>query len=911
VAVLFLSASTLLADGTLLGTIAGRVVDQEGNALPGANVEVVSTDKGFQRSLASDTAGAFNFPLLQPGAYTLRVSRDGFQTFEARGSLVAPDKTTTVIAELRVAAATEALTVTGEPPLVDKTNMSATTSVTSTLSQKLAVGRDFQSLISFAPGISNESGGNPNSHGALASNNQYLFDGVDTTDPTTGAFWLNINYEAIEQVDVSTTGISAEYGRAQGAYVNVITKSGTNQLRGSFKILLTNDEWNAQNKGSSPIDGTPFARTKYDRIVTDYAGTLGGPIWRDRFWFFGAYESVRKTSPQFQTTTSALFPEQTGQNYQQTTDVRLWDGKLSGQITPSQLLVAQFNSDPITGFVVDYWGGAADLGALTSQDQNTCGGIGCLKQLRWSGVFGARLSAEAGYAQAAGNITVAPFQGDGTPFFSNADQLYYNGATFDGFVSGPRTQANVSGSLFHELFGNSAQFKAGVDYQNLRSEASFTYPTDQLYVVAEYDPVLGPGSQVFQVGDEWDVFIDPQPSTSRGKIWGFYGLEKVEIGRLNLNLGVRIDYQTSESDLARTVVKATTASPRLSAAWDVTGDGKLLVSAGFGTYHQFIVQNLADTVFAGAPQQTDKDVYLWDGSHFVFDHPVRFGGNAQPANRSLKPSRSDQFNVAIQRQIGSTMAVGLRGIYCKWYGLIDDVKNLVGDQVILTPRNFPDSLAHRSYKAIELTFEKRFAGNWQALANYTLGRTYGNEFADFASQLFDFPGSDCTVAGVGTVDCSEAAGHNQYGIANYDRTSVLNAYVAYTWNLRIVDITAAPSGTLASGLPYQQQVVFAFPDGSPGNYFYTKRGSSRLPTFYALNFALEASFRPFNQRSFWLVGGPIELGVKGEVCNLTNQQKIVDTAFISTLPDEYFGEPTSRNAMQPPRSFRFTGLVRF
>jgi len=915
--VCLMAAPALLADGTLLGTIGGRVVDQDGKALPGATVEVTSADKGFQRTAVSDSGGAFNFPLLQPGPYIVKITLAGFQSFESTNNVVQPEKTTAISATLKLATTAEAVTVMGEVPLVDKQNTTATTNVDSTLTQKLAVGRGYQNLISFAPGVSNNSGGNPNVHGSLSSTNLYLFDGVDSTDPTTGTFGQNFNYEAIQEVNVSTTGISAEYGRSQGAYVNVITKSGTNQFHGSFKLILTNDDWNSQNKGVSPITGASFARTKNDTTVKDYAYTLGGPFWQDHVWFFGAYENTSNTAAAAQTFQSPVYPNNTGQNYTQVTNVRLWDGKLSAQITPSQLFVGQFNSDPITGFIVDYWNyapgiGSAELNALTAQGQNDCGGFGCTKQLHWSGVFGSAVSAEAGYSVAGGNITVAPFQGNGAPYFSLTDSLYYNGATFDGLVFRPRTQANVSASVYHELFGNAATFKGGVDYQIIKSLASFNYPTNNLFYITQYNPTVPAASQQFAVGDEWDQFTNPQPSTSRGKIWGFYGLEKFEAGRLSANLGVRVDHQTSTSDLAKTVIDATNWSPRLSAAYDVMGDGKTLVSAGYGRYYQFLVQNIADSVFTGVPQEYNKNVYLWDGSQFVFNKTVFAGGNAQPVNTGLDPSYTDEFNVAFQRQIGSTMAIGVRGIYRKWYNLVDDVKTLDNDgNLILTPFNFGSDVLKRNYKALEFTFEKRFSGNWQALVNYTLSRARGNQFSDFASQQLDWPGETCSPNLVGPIPCTVASSTNQYGIASYDRTSVANAFIAYTFNLPVVNITAAPSGTIFSGLPYQMQQTYVNPDNTRSTYFYTPRGSSRLPTAYQLNFALEATFKPVGNQGLWLIGGPLELGVKGEVFNLTNQQQQVSNSLISLLPNSNFGLPTSRNSFQTPRNYRFTGLIRF
>jgi hypothetical protein len=937
--VAFLAAGALLADGTLLGTISGRVLDQDGKALPGATVELTSENKGFQRSVVSDASGAFNFPLLQPGPYTVKASLTGFGSYVSKSAIVTADKTTSIGATLKLAAAAESVTVTGEAPLVDKTSLAATTKVDSTLTQKLAVGRSYQTLILFAPGVTNINGsGNSNSHGSINSTNLYLFDGVDTTDTTTGTFGQNFNYEAIQEVNISTTGISAEYGRSQGAYVNVITKSGTNQLHGSFKLILTNDSWNNQNKGVNPTNcgvtgqpapcGTPWARVKNDVTVDDYAYTLGGPIWQDHIWFFGAYETVQTTGTSNQTGTSDIYPDYTGQPYTQVTNTRLWDGKLSGQVTPSQLVTAQFNSDPITGFIVDYWGASANLAALTGQGQNDCGGFGCLGSVRWSGVFGTKVSAEAAWARAAGNIVVEPYQGFGTPFYSFADSLYYNGATFTGIVDRPRTQANLSTSVFHEIFGNSAQLKVGVDYQQLTSEASFQYPTNQLYYMAQYNPSLSPANQVFQVGDEWDVFIDPQPSTSRGKIWGFYALEKFEVSRLSLNLGVRIDHQTGASDLGSTIVDATNWSPRVSAAYDVTGDGKTLVSAGFGQYYQFIVQNLADSIYAGVPQELNRNIYLWDGSGWALDSTVIGGGSDQPVNNNLNPSHSDQFNIAFQRQIGNTMAVGVRGIYNKWNDIIDDAKRIDGTSLISTPFNFPDTAVHRSYKAIELTFEKRFSGNWQAQLAYTLGRAYGNQFASFASQLFDFAGTQCTIPNFTSgqpsskVDCAVAGGTNQYGLAAYDRTSILNGFTAYTWNFPILNLTAAPSFNLQSGAPYQQQRSFTYPDGTLPLYYYSKTGSSRLPTTYAINFSLEALAKPFGSGSMWLIGGPVEIGVKAEVFNVTNQQNVVrnnstsiqlaPTSLVNGVPTATnFGLPRTRSALQAPRAFRFTGLVRF
>jgi hypothetical protein len=905
--ILALAVPTLvLADGTLLGTIQGRVVDESGARIAGAMVEVVSVDKGFRRTQAADATGAFVFPLLQTGRYTVRASLTGFQSIEKINNIVEPNKTTSVGVTMRFVNVAETVTVIGEVPLVDKSDTSARTTVSSTLTQKLAIARNYQSLISTAPGVTNNAGGNPNVHGALSGNNQYLFDGVDTTDVTTGTFGQNFNYEAIQEVVVSTSGISAEFGRAQGAIVNVITKSGTNAFSGSAKAIVTNDSWNADNKGVNHLADPPVSwnRDEFDENVWRYALTLGGPLWNDHLWFFGAYEWAEVPSAFSTTATSAAHSSGTGEEYQEVTDLKLWDAKVTFQATPSQLFTGAANSDPANGFVVDYWGGnfpAAEREALTLQDQNDCGGL-CLWQARWSGVFGSNLSMEALYAEQDGDIFVSPFEGNGVPIFSFADNLFYNGATFDGFVERPRKQANLSASLYTQLFGNSHTFRVGFDYQDLESVAFFTYPTNQLFLVGDFDPVtrrmtLTPGNQRLD-------FIDPAQSVSTGKIHGIYALDKFDVGtHLFFNVGGRMDIQSADSDVGVEVIDVATFSPRVTGVYDVFGNGKSLLSAAYGRYYQFLVQDIADSVYAGVAQLSNYDLFQWNGASFDFVRSVRVG-SATPVNEDLRPSYLDEVNFALQQQLGNAMAVGLRGIYRQWKNLIDDRRFIDAEgNKINEPVNFGDEL-RRYYKGIEFTFEKRFSRNWQASMNYTLSRSEGNHFTNYSSQLFDYADESCNVDGtpvIGRIPCSEATNVNRYGYAPYDRTHVFQAYAAYTLPLRWVAITAAPSITYRSGLPYQAQRSFAI-NGENDIYFYEKRSSRRLPDLYRLDFALEAVFR------LW---GPIEVGVKGEVFNLTNQQPVVSTSEISLLPDRFLGAPRSRDAFQAPRSYRFTGLVRF
>jgi hypothetical protein len=924
------AAAPLWADGSLFGTLKGRVRDESGGALPGATVELTSEEKGFQRTATSDAAGSFNFALLPPGRYTVKATLPSFETFESANNVVTAEKTTQVDMSLKLAATAETVTVTGDVPLVDKTNVSDTTHVESSLSDTLAIPRGYQTLIEFAPGLNDaDADGNTNSHGAVDSSNLFLFDGVDTTDPTTGTFGANNNFDTIQEVVVSNSAISAEYGRAQGAVVNVITKSGTNVFHGTARTVVTNDNWNAQNKGSSPPsaanpDGTAFARDKLNHNVYDYNFTLGGPVWKDHIWFFGGYERNPQFTPPAQVAVSDVNPPPlSGQSYSASREFVAWQGKISGQITPAHALTFSAQADPFTGIIRNYWNEfglpSAELQALTNQSQSDDCPWACIWQARYTGVFGANLSVEATYAQQRGGILVEnQFPSpdfNGSPIFSNTEGLFYNGNPFDGSVERPRDQANLSVNMYNQLFGHSHNFKVGVDYQKIKSESSFIYPGNQIFFVNGFNAATRQMDLV--PGDQWFQGVPPAPSVSTGKIYGIYALDRFEAtDRLSFNLGVRVDVQDGESDLHQAVVSATTVSPRLTGTYDIFGNGKTLASVAYGQYRDFLVQSIIDSIYSGIPQQSNFDLFLWDGSAWQFAQSIRAGGNDAPINTDLKPANVNEFNISLQQQIGNTVAVGVRGIYRKWTNLIDDARVITEDgQKITTPENFTDGEVKRYYKAIELTAEKRFSKNWQILASYTLSRAEGNHEASFSSQLFDYAGETCNLPPVthtsnGQVivdapavsgDCADILSHNRRGLLSYDTTHLVKVFAAYTLPLSIVNLTAAPSFTFSSGLPYQQQQVFNI-HGDTDVYYYTQKGSDRLPNWYGLNFALAADFKVF---------GPLQLGLKGEVLNLTNQQPVVALAGNSLLPGPNYGKARSRNDLVVPRNFQFSAYLKF
>lgn len=922
--------ASVLAQTGQTGILAGTAKDQTGSVLPGVTVEAKNQTRGTVRSAVTDSTGRFRIPTLPLGSYTVTASLSGFNNATIKDNLVESDKTTEVVVTLGLGTAAEAITVTGDIPVVDRTNVTVTSRVRADEFQKLPVGRNYQSLMGLTPGIPGTAGGNVNALGSLTSNNQFLFDGVDTTDPTTGTFGSNLNFEAVQEVSLYTAGLSAEYGRAVGAVVNVITKSGGNDFSGSAKYLMTNDEWNSQNKTAdercgltgpsrpaNPCDtiGSSLARVKFDHVNPVRSFTLGGPFWRDRVWFFGAYEKSKNTTAQQQAPV-------TRENYQQTTVSPFWDARITAQLTPSHSVWVRKHDSPTNGFINNY-GNAAELAAFTGQDQT-----GNSTAAQYTGIFGPSVSVELFAAKQASVLTVYPRMTSsltgGAVHFSGADGFYYNGAFFDGFTDRPRKQAIAAISVFKDFLGRSHDIKAGVDQQTVESASLFTYQGNVLYVDASFDPV----TRTFVPSSRRD-YDTPTASTSKGKITALYLRDKLDIvPRLFTEIGVRYEKQSGDSDVGTETIDTSTFSPRLSFSYDMNGDGRSLVVGSYARPYQFITQGFSDA-FAIVPQQGNYTNFTWDGTKYVQGARIVVGGGSFRPDTKLKPSYVDELTLGYQRQLGRTMGAGIRGIWRSWGDLIDDVRAFNPDNTI-SRRVVNYDEAKREYRGLELTFEKRFAKNWAANVNYTWSEATGNHFVDSFSSLGDFLNTNCrtttdpTIGTNGVLPCSEVQnGGNKDGLAAYDRPHDLKAQGSYAFTFGPVRFTTGVAGEYISGVTYTKQISMnvllpgtTTNSGQTATYFYEDRGSDRLPSTYFMDGSLEATWR------FWKSA---EFGLKGEIFNMTDRQDKINVSLTAYCADpnaaagstckvsrDRYGLATSRNTVfRGPRTFRLTTLIRF
>jgi outer membrane receptor protein involved in Fe transport len=868
IAALVAASGSAFAQPAQTGTIQGEVKDATGGVMPGVTMTLISEERGFSRTTVTDENGRYVFPAVPIGNYSVEAVLQGFKTERSTNNLVETERTTAVSFLLEIGALTEAVQVIGDTPIVDPTTVTQSTRLTRDEFEKLPVGRSYQALIGAAPGVVGT--GNVNALGALTSNNLFVIDAVDTTDPTTGTFGTNLNFEAIQEISVLTSAVGAEYGRAQGAIVNVVTKSGTNRFEGSAKYIFQNDDWNAQNSTKSETTGASLERVKFDKINPVYSFTGGGPAWKDRAWFFGTWELAKNTTPQRQT--GGQIPE----DYQQTTESKFSNLRGTVQLADGHTAWVKYYRSPTDGFVVEYHGAAAtgEREALTAQDQTASNWAA-----QWSGVLGTTWAMEAAVASYSSLITVQNFEDSGrlgnAPVFNLADSKFYNGGAFDGFVDRPRQQFNVASNWFLMAGRRGHNVKVGYDFQNVESGAQFDFPNRQRYNVDNYiqatnTPVYGPSSTRRD--------YDSGASVSKGKLHALFARDKFELtDRISVEAGLRWDLQTGSSDVGVDTVNTSVLAPRLSASFDVTGDGKTLVTGSYGRYYASIIQGFSDS-FANIPQKTNYDNYVWNGTTFVFANRVQLSGSNFQPDTDLKPYHMDEGTIGFQRQFGRSMGAGVRFITRTWGNLIEDTQLFNPDRSINRQVVNYDA-AERTYRGFQLTAEKRFSNNWNAGASYTYSRTRGNHFGDNFTDLGNFLDSNCrTTADLalgtnGVMSCAEVAnGANKSGAPSYDRPHNFKLNAAYVRPVGPVTLSFGGLTEALSKFRYEKvrsmEVLFPGTNTASGNlltYFYNERGADPVEGMeWYLDASVEATWRIVNTN---------QAAFKFEIFNITDHQE--------------------------------------
>ena len=288
-ALLVIPVTGLYAQTT--GRLLGQLADAQGAALPGVTVTVSSPALQGTQTQVTDGEGNYRFPSLPPGHYTVKAELASFKTVEQPVD-IGLDRTVTLNLKMSLAGVTESVTVQATSPTVDTTSTTTGVSVTPDMFNKLPVRRDFYALTTMAPGVTSDMVG-PIVYGSSSAENQYIIYGLNTTGVQLGDKGKTLNNDFVQEVEVKTGGLPAEYGRMTGGVVNVLTKSGGNQFSGS---VFGFGEVEPLQSNNSTADERPETTTQIVDIAhqADAGVSLGGFILKDRLWYFGAYNRVNE-----------------------------------------------------------------------------------------------------------------------------------------------------------------------------------------------------------------------------------------------------------------------------------------------------------------------------------------------------------------------------------------------------------------------------------------------------------------------------------------------------------------------------------------------------------------------------------------------------------------------------------------
>jgi hypothetical protein len=316
-----------MAQGETTSAIAGQVTDASSSSISAAIVTIASTDSGLKRSAATDEAGRFNFPQLRPGTYAVKVEADGFEPQHIDSLAAGLGQTQTVNFRLTVAASKQSVMVTSEAPLINPDNANTSTSMTArTLEDLPNPGGDMTYPLQFAPGAlvntagsSNDFVGSSNGYGNVGFNglpavsNGYIVDGLETNDPLTNlnsglSTNLVLGLNSIAEVTVNTLSYAVDQGRYGASQVNYVTKSGGNHFHGNLYELWNGSRFNAADFFTNATQGNDKPRS----TVNHFGGSIGGPVIKDKLFFFFDSEWFRIALP---IVTTATVPTPAFQNY--------------------------------------------------------------------------------------------------------------------------------------------------------------------------------------------------------------------------------------------------------------------------------------------------------------------------------------------------------------------------------------------------------------------------------------------------------------------------------------------------------------------------------------------------------------------------------------------------------------------
>ena len=677
------------------GSMDGVVKDADGVPLPGVTVTVAGENMMGQKTVVSDVEGRFRVALVPPGLYTVTATLDGFRELREDEVRVALGSVSTLDIEMVEGFADE-ITVTASRVLIDTTSSKVATNITGEFVSNLANDRQYSGIMEMLPGV--VGGETQMMHGASGSDNMHQVDGADAASIYSGGWTFALNFDNIQEVELITGGVPAEYGRGTGGMVNLITKSGSNAFHGVVHYIYSDLDWNEELRGDRYYFDEP---TKYVEESRP-AFNLGGPFVKDRLWFFMSWEQRNKYKPiaRYETWQDAVADLYTVGKTRYHGEY--WTGKLTYQPVPDHAFNVSYYNDRVDiedrYAYAEYNNRTSDADVVSKQGGDTV-------LAEWTGLLSDNIFLNAKVDWSDKPLNRPPNSDSPVTYYTSANGGLYFGGPYIEYRS-PREQ-NVYSFAYNQFIdtdSSSHQIKVGLE----RVE------TD----IGRYNEYYPGGERIRMYGglDEIDRYRDRRVyiqrhglvETSR-EISTFYVQDSWRAsGNLTLNLGVRLEDLREKANTGESVLDwgwGKRIAPRLGFAYDINGNS---LHGSLGRYHD-IIDNTVSRAFSETPDEI-YDLYRWDSdlSEWYF-YRQYVNGSDYVTRDDLDSPYMDEATLGYTMKVGETMSLSVDATYREWKDGVedDDGTDVAGNPAGDGNYHYTNIDKAREYKGIEFTFKKR------------------------------------------------------------------------------------------------------------------------------------------------------------------------------------------------------------
>lgn len=864
-------------------TIAGTIQDKTGGALSGAKISARHVETGLTRSTLSGTDGRFVLPAIPVGAYEIRAEFNGFRPLVRRGVNLTVGETAVIGLVMEVGSLDQEVTIVAQPPLVNTRSPELSYLVSEEAIRQLPLnGRNYTDLALLQPGVipfPHRDGGSVVAHGLAMSingqdprSNVYLLDGTPQNDftnaPASSAAGTALGMETIREFRVEVNAYSAEFGRNFGGQINVLTKSGTNQLHGSLFDYHRNDN----------LDTRDFfdPSKKPEFIRNQFGGSVGGPLQKDRTFFFFGYEALRERKGR---TIRTIVPDLNVRSGPVHPDIRPYLDEFplpNGDNLPGGLAIYNFGfpqrltQDFVQGrvdrnvgsndqFFVRYTYDGADQKlptdfpqfprAFLSRNQFVTAEYRQILSPQTLNTF------RAGFSRTRiGQDVQANVASRLQPFVPGRDKI--GNIDIGGIPRfGPQTSVNVS------LIQNVFSFEDGLIHSRGRHLLKLGAMAER-YRDNMVNPTFALGIFTFaNLGDflrnSPQRFLGLAPNGALDRYWrftlfGFYAQDSVQVHpRLTFNLGLRYEFATQPRDIYgrdSTLIRLTdpapttgqnyqnptlkNLSPRFGFAWDLAGNGKTSLRGGYGLF--FNTNNQQNLIVTVTNPPATPRIVIATPTFPVPPFERGVGNSIRPVEWNLKNPNVHLWNLSLQRQLWADTVTtigyaGSRGVHLLRSGDVNirtPIRQPDGTLFFFTsaPRLNPAfstielkrSDGNSWYNALIFEVRKRWSQGFNFQSSYTFSRTIDTTQA---STFF----SDATNGTNSTFPEFPGLEYNR-GLADFHAKH--NWVVNFAWDLPLARNVHGLAGRLLQG--WQLAGISHLRSGNPLTVFIQQNRSQSL-----------------------------------------------------------------------------------